>query len=86
MKFMIIAVAAVLVASPAFAASVKSSAPGHEMQRQGSVVGSPGASGYAPGHLKKKAGIRSASRFAPGHMTKKSAHVRVRATTGAAIR
>lgn len=25
--------------------------PGHEMQRHGSMHGSPGASGYAPGHL-----------------------------------
>ena len=28
--------------------------PGHQMQDQGSVKGSPGASGYAPGHLTKK--------------------------------
>ena len=27
-----------------------SSSPGHEMQEHGSVPGSPGASGYAPGH------------------------------------
>jgi hypothetical protein len=28
-----------------------STSPGHEMQEHGSVPGSPGASGYAPGHL-----------------------------------
>jgi hypothetical protein len=29
-----------------------STSPGHEMQEHGSVPGSPGASGYAPGHTK----------------------------------
>ena len=29
------------------------SSPGHEMQEHGSVPGSPGASGYAPGHTVK---------------------------------
>lgn len=28
-----------------------SMSPGHEMQENGSVPGSPGASGYAPGHM-----------------------------------
>lgn len=30
------------------------STPGHMMQQNGPVAGHPGASGYAPGHLKKK--------------------------------
>ena len=34
------------------------------------MQGSPGASGYAPGHLKKKAKVRGgASAYAPGHTT-----------------
>jgi hypothetical protein len=50
------AVAAVLLigtTSYGFAQSSGSSqkmTPGHEMQERGSVRGSPGASGYAPGH------------------------------------
>jgi hypothetical protein len=32
--------------------------PGHEMQEHGSVPGSPGASGYAPGHNKDADDIR----------------------------
>ena len=31
--------------------------PGHEMQKHGSVSGSPGASGYARGHLYTKQAI-----------------------------
>jgi hypothetical protein len=89
MKLSIIAIAAtaLIASSPAFAAKVgaKPSAPGQEMQMHGSVAGSPGASGYAPGHLKKKAVVRSASKFAPGHV-KKNVHVPVRATSGAAVR
>lgn len=91
MKVSIITVAAValIASSPlAFAAKggAKVNAPGQEMQTRGSVTGSPGASGYAPGHLKQKARVRSASRYAPGHVKKNAAHVRVRATTGAAVR
>jgi hypothetical protein len=91
MRLSILAVAAValIASSPlAFAAQggAKVNAPGQEMQKQGSVIGSPGASGYAPGHLKKKAGVRSASTFAPRHVKKKTVHVPVRANTGAAVR
>lgn len=88
MKLSIIAAAAValIASSPAFAASAKMNAPGQEMQKHGSVAGSPGASGYAPGHLKKKAGVRSASKFAPGHVKNKTVHVRAPSTTGAAVR
>lgn len=32
--------------------------PGHEMQEHGSVPGSPGASGYAPGHNKDADDVR----------------------------
>ena len=40
--------------------------PGHTMQQRGSVPGHPGASGYAPGHVKKAWNVRSARDFAPG--------------------
>src|SRR5690348_13867671 len=44
--------------------------PGHIMQRtpQAKSTG-PGASEYAPGHLKRKFHSRSASRFTPSHRT-----------------
>lgn len=58
-KLMITAAATaglVLAASSiGFAAPSKSnSTPGHLMQQNGPVAGHPGASGYAPGHLKNK--------------------------------
>ena len=68
------AAAVVLLAPLANAAGVSQQTPGHKMQTLGSVPGSPGASGYAPGHLKKKKG--SAAKFAPGHRT----------TTGVSVR
>lgn len=88
MKLSIIAAGAIalIASSPTFAASAKMNAPGQEMQMHGSVAGSPGASGYAPGHLKKKAGVRSSSKFAPGYTKKKAVHVRIRSSTGAAVR
>ena len=86
MKLSIIAVAAVaLMASPAFAATAKSNAPGQQMQKSGSVAGSPGASGYAPGHVKKKAGVHTASKFAPGHK-KKTVAKPAPTTTGSAVK
>jgi hypothetical protein len=88
MKTSILAIAAAaLIASTPFALAkdAKSSAPGQMMQQHGSVAGSPGASGYAPGHLKKKKGS-SAAKYAPGH-TKRVVQTRTRATTsGAAVR
>jgi hypothetical protein len=44
--------------------------PGHIMQRtpQARSTG-PGASEYAPGHLKRKYRSQSASRFTPSHRT-----------------
>jgi hypothetical protein len=87
MKTSILAIAAsILIASVpfAFAKDANSSAPGQIMHKQGSVAGSPGASGYAPGHLKKKG--TSAAKYAPGH-TKRVVQTRTRATTsGAAVR
>jgi len=50
--------------------------PGHLMQRFGSVPGHPGAAGYAPGHLKSAAHMRSARDFAPGHRTHYARHHR----------
>ncbi len=80
-----IAAAALIASTPfALAKNAKSSAPGQMMQKHGSVAGSPGASGYAPGHLKKKG--TSAAKYAPGH-TKRVVQTRTRATTsGAAVR
>lgn len=80
-----IAAAALIASTPfALAKNAKSSAPGQMMQKNGSVAGSPGASGYAPGHLKKKR--TSAAKYAPGY-NKRVVQPRTRATTsGAAIR
>ena len=50
------AAALIGTASLAFAQGYNSNTantPGHQMQQKGSVPGSPGASGYAPGHTKK---------------------------------
>jgi len=51
------------------------------MHLHGSVAGHPGASGYAPGHLKREngtvAGYPGASGYAPGHL---------RTTTGSSVR
>ena len=52
MKLAVIALstAALIASAPAvFAQGVSSKTPGHEMQQSGSMTGSPGASGYAPG-------------------------------------
>lgn len=51
----IVAAAGLLFGSATVAAAKSgkaSASPGHMMQRYGSVPGHPGASGYAPGHLK----------------------------------
>ena len=69
-----------LIAGPtlanAAAASVSANTPGHKMKVKGSVKGSPGASGYAPGHRMQahaktsvKGKTTGASRYAPGHST-----------------
>jgi hypothetical protein len=44
--------------------------PGHIMQKtpQAKSTG-PGASEYAPGHLKRKSKLQSASKFTPSHRT-----------------
>jgi hypothetical protein len=54
---------AVLAASPnvATAKSGKSIPPGHQAK------GAHGASYYAPGHVKKRLGLKSARTVAPGH-------------------
>jgi hypothetical protein len=44
--------------------------PGHIMQRTPQAKSTrPGASEYAPGHLKRKSKSQSASRFTPSHRT-----------------
>jgi hypothetical protein len=69
MKILIAAAtAAAMLTATGFAAQAQT--PGLDMQQKGSVQGSPGASGYAPGHLKKKGAVRGTARaYAPGHTT-----------------
>jgi hypothetical protein len=65
------AVAVMLAGTAAGAQSMTSErTPGHIMQRtpQAKSTG-PGASEYAPGHLKRKYRSQSASRFTPSHRT-----------------
>jgi len=57
-------------------AAAPKSTPGHMMQQRGSVPGHPGASGYAPGHLKRAAHVRSARDFAPGRHVRNHHHWR----------
>jgi hypothetical protein len=51
-------------------ASTVEKTPGHTMQKtpQAKSTG-PGASEYAPGHLKRKSKSQSASKFTPSHRT-----------------
>jgi len=94
-KLLFAAALAGLVAAPALAQQ-STTAPGQKMQQSGSVTGTTGASGYAPGHKMHK-GMKGASRFAPGHekktvgmsrgdrddMTKRSRTSTIKTTTGA---
>ena len=79
LKTFMLAIATSLIAAamtPSFAAP--KGTPGHMMQRFGSVPGHPGASGYAPGHLKRFSHVRSARNFAPGHSFRHHREHRVR--------
>jgi hypothetical protein len=49
-KFCLVGAAAVLLSFAQSGDSSPKMSPGHEMQKRGSAPGSPGASGYAPGH------------------------------------
>ena len=62
-KIVTLLAAGLLAASPNFAVakSAKSVSPGHQAK------GTHGASYYAPGHVKKRMGLRSARSVAPGH-------------------
>jgi hypothetical protein len=65
------AMAVMLTGTVALAQSSTSErTPGHIMQRtpQAKSTG-PGASEYAPGHLKRKSHSNSASQFTPSHRT-----------------
>ena len=66
--FSLIATVGVLALAAAPAVAAPKNTPGHLMQQRGSVPGHPGASGYAPGHVKKmnRAG-HNARAFAPGY-------------------
>jgi hypothetical protein len=76
-----------LVAASAFAQSNtdmrNSSTPGHQMQEKGSVKGSPGASGYAPGHTKENTGSGSNTLSTPDKPTGNYNGVRGSAESGA---
>ncbi|MBV9610771.1 MAG: hypothetical protein JO187_14505 [Acidobacteria bacterium] len=63
-KLLFAAALAALVAAPALAQ--QSTSPGQKLQQSGSVTGTTGASGYAPGHKMHKS-VKGASRYAPGH-------------------
>ncbi len=57
---------AALAVTPSIAGPKFKNTPGHMMQRYGSVPGHPGASGYAPGHIKKMTRSRyNARAYAP---------------------
>jgi hypothetical protein len=74
-KLIIIAAAVGLVVASSAIAAPKNgngnsqNSPGHLMQSNGSVPGYPGASGYAPGHVKKMKKARDARAYAPRHRT-----------------
>lgn len=86
-SILVITAVAVITSAPlAVAASAKNVAPGQQMNQRGSVAGSPGASGYAPGHLKKRSLNQSASKYAPGHKKNIASPTTIRSTTGAAVR
>ena len=58
--------AATLSVTPSLAGPKFKNTPGHMMQRHGSVPGYPGASGYAPGQVKKMKRSRyNARAYAP---------------------
>jgi hypothetical protein len=63
LKVVTLLAAGLLIASANFATakSAKSVAPGHQ------VKGAHGASYNAPGHVKKRKGLKSAHTVAPGH-------------------
>lgn len=72
---MLAAALAVLVATsvPTFAGPKGSgnamNSPGHMMQSRGSLPGYPGASGYAPGQVKKMNRANNARAYAPRYQT-----------------
>jgi hypothetical protein len=68
------AVASLIIVSMMPGIAAPKNTPGHMMQRSGSVPGHPGASGYAPGHVKKLHRVRSARNFAPGHRVSHHRH------------
>jgi hypothetical protein len=73
-KIIMVAAAGLIAISMVPAGAAPKNTPGHMMQRSGSVPGHPGASGYAPGHVKKFGHVRSARHFAPGHHARHHRH------------
>lgn len=65
--------AAVVFASTGFALAASNEPPGQAMHENGAKSTAPGASEYAPGHIKKEKGDTDASKYAPGHSTTGSA-------------
>ena len=62
-------VASSAIAAPKQGNGNSQNSPGHMMQSNGSVAGYPGASGYAPGQVKKMKKARDARAYAPRYRT-----------------
>jgi hypothetical protein len=62
---LVLASSAATIAGPKGGVGGPATTPGHMMQQHGSVPGHPGASGYAPGHVKKSARGYNARAYAP---------------------
>ena len=62
--------AAALFATSGLAFAATNEPPGQAMHENGAAKSTaPGASEYAPGHVKKQHGDTNASKYAPGHST-----------------
>jgi hypothetical protein len=76
-------IASAAIAAPNQGNGNSQNSPGHLMQSNGSVPGYPGASGYAPGHVKKMNKAHNARVYAARHRT--TTRTRIHATTGVRI-
>jgi hypothetical protein len=71
------------IAAPNHGNGNSQNSPGQMMRANGPVAGYPGASGYAPGHLKKMNKAHDARAYAPRHRT--TTRTRAPTTTGMRI-
>jgi hypothetical protein len=62
-------VASSAIAAPNHGNGNSQNSPGQMMRANGSVAGYPGASGYAPGQVKKMKKAHDARAYAPRHRT-----------------